>query len=359
MSGRSLRLLGAAVISAGLLGAACGSSSGGASPTASAAGDSSAAPTTAAATAAFPVTIEHKFGTITIDEPPQRVVSVGYNEQDWLYAFGVEPVGVREWYGDYPYATWPWADAARGDAKPEVLAGEELNIEAVAALRPDLIVGIYAGLTEEDYALLSKIAPVLAPPSEFNDYSVPWREQTRLIGKALGQPAKAEQLVADLEKKLAAARAANPQFAGTEAVVGSFYQGKPGAYAPGDLRNRVLTDLGFVIPANYESLSGGEFYFEVSPENLGLLDVDAVVWLVFAADGSARKGIETNPVYPSLGLSTEGRSVWVDSQLLEGAFSFSSPLSLDFALDHLVPMLAAAIDGNAATPVPPSPTTIA
>lgn len=357
MSGRSRRLMGATVISAGLLGAACGSGSGGASPIASTAGEPSRAPSTAA-TAAFPVTVEHKFGTITIDEPPKRVVSVGYNEQDWLYAFGVEPVGVREWYGDYPYATWPWADAARGDAKPEVLSGEELNLEAVTALRPDLIVGIYAGLTEEHYGLLSRIAPVVAPPAGFNDYSVPWREQTRLIGKALGQPAKAEQLVVDLEAKLAAARAGNPQFAGTEAVVGSFYQGKPGAYAPGDLRNRILTDLGFVIPTNYGDLSGGEFYFEVSPENLGLLDVDAVVWLVFAEDGSARKGIETNPVYPSLGLSTEGRSVWIDSQILEGAFSFSSPLSLAFALDHLVPMLAAAIDGNAATPVPASPTTI-
>jgi iron complex transport system substrate-binding protein len=39
--------------------------------------------------AAFPVTIEHKFGETTIDAEPERVVSIGYNEHDFLLALGV------------------------------------------------------------------------------------------------------------------------------------------------------------------------------------------------------------------------------------------------------------------------------
>lgn len=90
----------------------------------------------------FPVTVAHKYGTARVASPPKRVVTVGYNEQDFVLALGVEPVGVREWFGDQPNATWPWAQDELGDANPEVLPTAELNFEQIAALWPDLIFGI-------------------------------------------------------------------------------------------------------------------------------------------------------------------------------------------------------------------------
>ena len=65
---------------------------------------------------------------------PERVISVGYNEQDAILALGVIPVGIRDWYGDQPYAVWPWAQDELGDAKPEVLSGTGINFEQVASL---------------------------------------------------------------------------------------------------------------------------------------------------------------------------------------------------------------------------------
>ena len=47
-------------------------------------------------------------------------MSVGFAEHEGLLALGVEPVGVRDWYGDQPYATWPWAQDELGDQQPEV-----------------------------------------------------------------------------------------------------------------------------------------------------------------------------------------------------------------------------------------------
>jgi ABC-type Fe3+-hydroxamate transport system substrate-binding protein len=125
------------------------------------------------------VTIEHKYGEITIESPPDRVVSIGFAEQDNLLAIGVTPVAVRDWYGDQPYATWPWAQDELGDAQPEVLPSTELNFEQIAALRPDLIVGISSGMTETDYATLSDIAPTLAQPGDFIDYGTPWSTAAR------------------------------------------------------------------------------------------------------------------------------------------------------------------------------------
>ena len=61
---------------------------------ASAGQGASAAP--AAEESAFPVTIEHKWGSTTIESAPERVVVVGLREQDALLALGIVPVGTTE-----------------------------------------------------------------------------------------------------------------------------------------------------------------------------------------------------------------------------------------------------------------------
>ena len=57
--------------------------------------ETTAAPAAAAGPAeqsAFPVTIEHKYGSTTIERAPERVVVVGLREQDPLLALGIVPV---------------------------------------------------------------------------------------------------------------------------------------------------------------------------------------------------------------------------------------------------------------------------
>ena len=144
-----------------------------------------------AADAAFPVTIEHKYGETTIEAEPQRVVSVGFGEHDGLLALGVIPVAVRDWYGDQPFATWPWAQDELGDAEPVVLASDEENFEQIAALEPDLIVGISSGMTAEQYEILSAIAPTVAQPGEYIDFGTPWDVSLEITGRAVGRSAEA------------------------------------------------------------------------------------------------------------------------------------------------------------------------
>lgn len=301
--------------------------------------------------AAFPVTIEHKFGSTTIDAEPTRVVSVGFNDQDALLALGVIPVGIRDWYGEQPFGTWPWAQDELGDAQPELLSpnGVELNVEAVAALDPDLIVGIYSGMTESEYDLLSAIAPTIAQPSEFVDYGTPWQEQTRIVGRAVGKAELAEDLVTSIEDRYASIRAEHPEFVGATSAVAFTFEGSPGAYTSSDVRSRLLTDLGFVIPPQFDEIAGDSFFASFSAEELELLDLDAVVWIV--GEDLALDAILDLPLRESLAFATEGREVFADFEL-SGAFSFSSPLSIPYLLDALVPKLAAAVDGDPATAVP-------
>ena len=99
----------------------------------------------------FPVTIEHKFGETTIPDAPERVVAVGFNDQDFALALGVTPVGVRQFQAGIDITGRPWAQDELGGAKPQIVGAEELELEKIAALRPDLILGVYSGLTDKEY----------------------------------------------------------------------------------------------------------------------------------------------------------------------------------------------------------------
>lgn len=69
-------------------------------------------------------------------------------------------------------------------------------------------------MTAEDYELLSQIAPTLAQSADFPELGMPWQEKTLLTGQALGRTEQAEQVGAETEDLLAAAREAHPSSRG-------------------------------------------------------------------------------------------------------------------------------------------------
>jgi len=298
---------------------------------------------------AFPVTIPHKFGKTTIEAEPKRVVVVGAREQDALLALGVVPVGTTEWYGEHPGAIFPWAEQALGDAKrPTVLSSTDgVQYERVAALAPDLIIGIYSGLTQKDYDTLSKIAPTVAQPPGQVDWGSSWQDEILTAGRAVGKPAEAERLKDEAEAALAEAAAANPEFKGQTAAVATPWQGVY-VYGPEDARSRLLVDLGFTFPKGLENVGGEEFGGNLSSESMELLDVGTLLW--FANPGPAKK-IRENATYRRLAVRTEGRDVFLEEKgTLYEATSFISVLSIPLLVDELVPKLAAAADGDPTTP---------
>ena len=303
----------------------------------------------AAEPGALPATIEHKYGSTTIEEPPERVVVAGLREQDALLALGIVPVGTTEWYGEHPGAIFPWAEDELGDApRPEVLPFDDgIQYEKIAALRPDLILAIYSGLTQKDYDTLSKIAPTVAQPPGQVDWGSSWQDEVLITGKAVGKPKEAERLRDEAEARLATAKEAHPEFAGQTAAVATPYQGIY-VYGPQDARSRLLVDLGFTFPKALEDVGGQDFGGQLSGERVDLLDVGALVWF---ADPGPEKKVRENRIYSRLDVSTEGRDVFLpeDGTLYE-ATSFISVLSIPLLVDELVPKLAAAADGDPGTP---------
>jgi iron complex transport system substrate-binding protein len=75
------------------------------------------------------------------------------------------------------------------------------------------------------------------------------------------------------------------------------------------------------------------------------------VWLVEAYDADRAK-IQADPLYAQLTVKSEARDVYLENEeVLGGATSFITVLSIPYLMAELVPQLAAAVDGNPATPV--------
>lgn len=337
--------------------AACSSGGSSEEPSASA----SATASGEATTEAFPVTLDTVMGEVTVESEPQRVVTLGSHEHEYLYALGVAPVAVPVSWQGYENGTGPWAEEDRlaAGAEPEVFepGSTTYDAELIASFEPDLIVATYPNhtMTQEEYDLLSGIAPVVTRPAtdaagvETAEWNVSLADELTLLAQATGTTAEAEAIIEEIDAAYAAVREAHPEWEGLTSQVGGFYEGQAFVYSANDTRNQFLANLGLDVA----SIDGtGEAWMQISAEQLDVLsDLDSIVWQV-ATTPETRAELEALPLFDSLGLNEKGGSVWLTDPILEGAFFANSPSSIAYALDAFVPMLEAALDGDPATEVP-------
>ena len=144
---------------------------------------------TSAASTTFPVTIEHAFGETVVEKQPTRVAAISWANQDALIALGVVPAAMpfASYGGDADgYLPWtrPALEALGGEAPALLDEADGLDFEGLATAAPDLILGTYSGITQEDYDKLSKVAPTVAYPEVA--WGTSWRDQLTTAGKVLG-----------------------------------------------------------------------------------------------------------------------------------------------------------------------------
>lgn len=318
----------AAAVAALLLGlSACGSSDdSGSSATASGGGD----------TGAFPAKVATKFGEITVDEKPKRVVALGWGDAETVLALGGQPVGASDWLAFGGEGVGPWAKG-RYDKSPQLIGTMEPEYEKIAALRPDLILDTKSSGDQTRYDTLSKIAPTVGVPKGGDQYMISWEKQTEMVAAALGVPDKGEKLIADTEKKFAAAVKANPGFKGSTITLGSRTSEGYGAYVGGTGRVDFVERLGFENNPAVEAEAGDSFSVPVSKENLDLLDAGLVV---MAPIGVPAASISDDPLYRAVPAVKAGHSLVFDDQGISQAFATDSVLSVSYALDKVVPLFA-------------------
>jgi len=317
----------AAAIATLLLLAACGDDNEGGQPSGSASGD-------------WPVTIAHKFGETEIPKAPERVVAVGFNDQDFVLSLGVKPVGIRQFQGGIDITKRPWAQEQLAGSQPKIVGAEEIKAEQVAALNPDLILGIYSGMTQRQYDTLSQIAPTVAQSKEYIDYGMPWEQQLKVTGEALGRADEAAKVEKQVTGEFAAARKQHPEFADKTLVFAAATPDGYAVYSTQDLRARFFEQLGFKPSQEVEKLAGDTFFAQVSSEQLRLLDEDVLV--IYGEQAQ----LEKDKLFKRLDVVRRGAVVYMATDDdFANALGFSSPLSLPFAIDQAVPQLTKAVGG--------------
>lgn len=299
-----------------------------------------------AAGGAFPVTVEHAFGSTEVSKAPKRVVTVGYTDDQAVLAFGVKPVGMVDQYpnpaGQTPdiNTQWPWVKDQWGDTRPEVVmkngdAGP--NFEKIASLRPDLIIAVYSEVDKAAYEKLSKIAPTVGrTKGEKELFSAPWQDNAVHIAKALGKEKEGAELVKGIQTKLDAAKKAHPEFGGQKAVALSWYKDSISAFTSIDVRGRLVTGTGFDYQTEIDKIADGGFSAELSPERIDLIDVDRIFVINDKADTDALKKFE---LFNNLPAVKNGKvSYLLDSEgpAVGAAMSQGTLLSLPYAIDELV-----------------------
>jgi iron complex transport system substrate-binding protein len=306
--------------------------------------DSSSSAGAGAQSAAFPVTIAHKYGSTTIDKEPKRIVTLGLSDQDAVLALGVKPVGAVDWFKEKPYGKWPWTKELWGSDTPEIVGErDEYNMEKIAELQPDLVIAQYSGMKKEQYDTLSRFTKVVAQPADSPDYGAPWEAMTRQIGKALGKDERAEKLISDIGDRFKAVRDEHPEFAGlTLAVADSFEAGKYSAFTRTDPKAIFFKELGFKLKPEIDELAKpGWNVAELSAEKLNVLDVDRLVWVTSSTDANDR--IKAEPLYKKLEVTKDKRDLFVPYQDpdIGAAFSFNTVLSIPYAIEEITPLLTA------------------
>ncbi len=171
-----------------LTSAACGDDT----KTADTTGSSTAAPNSSTTPSADETTT-----TEIVDDAPQAIISLSPSSTEQLFAIGAgaQVIAVDE-YSDYP---------AEALELPRDLSGFEPNVEAIAALKPDLVVMESSQIQEQLEALGIAVFVALAPATFDELYT-----QLEQLGAATGHIGEAAELVGQMQTDIAAALAAVP-----------------------------------------------------------------------------------------------------------------------------------------------------
>lgn len=225
-------------------------------------------------------TVEHSMGVAEIPETPERIVVLTNEGTEALLAMGIKPVGaVQSWLGD------PWYEHIAEDMEGVEVVGTEsgVNVEAIAALKPDLIIG--TKLRQEDiYEQLNKIAPtVLSETLRGN-----WQENFTLYAKAANVTEKGQEVIDQYNQRIEDLSGELGDQLNKKISVVRFMAGDVRIYHMDSFTGIILKQLGF---ARAEGQDVNDFAeSNVTKERIPAMDGDVLFYFTYeTGDGEATK----------------------------------------------------------------------
>ncbi|MFG3345061.1 ABC transporter substrate-binding protein [Streptomyces sp. NPDC048018] len=245
----------------------------------------------------FPRTLTHALGKTEIPAAPKRVVVLDVGELDNVVSLGIKPVGFAPSEGDDGIPAYLKKDAGSPKSVGTI---NNLNLEAIANLQPDLILGSQLRAADK-YDELSKIAPtVFSIRPGFT-----WKENYLLNAAALDRTAEAKTKLAAYETK---ARRLGADIGPDKPTVSMvrYLPGKIRLYAKASFIGTILQDAGLPRPANQQV---NDLAVEVSPEKIDQADGDWIFTGVYGdPKATKRDTAQANPLWKNLKAVKAGRA---------------------------------------------------
>ncbi|MFE0019455.1 ABC transporter substrate-binding protein [Amycolatopsis sp. NPDC059021] len=251
----------------------------------------------------FPRTVTHALGQTKLEKKPARVVVLDSGELDDVLSLGVTPVGMATTAGADGVPSY-LADRAKGI--PAVGKIDNLNLEAIARLNPDLILG--SKLRANDlYPKLSKIAPTV--------FSIrpgfPWKENLLLAGASLGEESKAVELLNGYQNRANEVKkgiASNPRIS-----LVRFLSGNIRLYGNLSFIGVILKDVGLARPDNQNI---ADLATQVAAERIDQADADWIFYSSYGAGPSQdEKTVTGGALWAGLGAVKAKHAVRVDDEV--------------------------------------------
>ncbi|WP_309054934.1 iron-siderophore ABC transporter substrate-binding protein [Streptomyces sp.] len=237
----------------------------------------------------FPRTLTHAMGKTELKTAPKRVVVLDVGELDNVVSLGFQPVGYAPSEGDDGIPGYLKKDAG---APKSVGTINNLNLEAIANLQPDLILGSQLRAADK-YDELSKIAPtVFSIRPGFT-----WKENYLLNAAALDRTAEAKSALAAYETK---AKKLGTDIGPNKPTVSMvrYLPGKIRLYAKASFIGTILEDAGLPRPKNQQI---DELAAEISPEKIDEADADWIFTGVYGdPKATKRDAAQANPLWKNL-----------------------------------------------------------
>tara|TARA_R110002124_G_scaffold16882_8_gene71550 strand:+ start:1028 stop:1945 length:918 start_codon:yes stop_codon:yes gene_type:complete len=259
--------------------------------------------------------VSHAMGVTDVPDNPQRVVVLTNEGTEALLTVGVTPVGaVRSWLGT------PWYGHIAGAMAEVTVVGEEsaVNLEAIAALEPDLIIGNKTR-QEKIYDQLSAIAPTVMSERLRGD----WKINMALYTEAVGKGAEGKAALAGFDARVKAiAGSAGPALA-EKVSLGRFMAALTRIYYKDTFAGLILDEIGFDRPAAQDK---DEFADDIGKERIPDLDGDRLFYFVYdVGDGAAQAWAAdwtSDPLWQNLEAVKAGKAHAVDDAVWNTAGGF-------------------------------------
>ncbi|MFD1954536.1 ABC transporter substrate-binding protein [Paenibacillus thailandensis] len=271
--------------------------------------------------------VKHAMGEATITGTPQKVVVLTNEGTEALLALGVKPVGaVKSWTGD------PWYDHIKDQMEGVTVVGEESqpNIELIAGLQPDLIIGNKMR-QEKVYEELSAIAPTVMAEDLRGD----WQVNFKLYAEALGKTAEGEQLMKAYNDRIADFKSkAGDKLNKTVSVV-RFMAGKTRVYHTDTFSGVIFDQIG-IARTEMTKNAKDKFVDEITKERLPEADADILFYFTYeTGDGKANATEQewvNDPLWQNLNAVKSGNAHKVDDAIWNTAGGI---LAANLMLDQL------------------------